>query len=61
MMMIPWSVNSQSLKDQDPSEQGKKVVVHGDSEIWMKNLSNGQKAVILLNRAPENSASIFPT
>jgi hypothetical protein len=58
MMMIPWSVNSQSLKGQAPTP-----LMGWNSWNWFqrKNLRDGQKAVILLNRAPENSAIIFPT
>lgn len=42
--------------DQDPNEQGRKFKVKGRTEIWLKNLSDGSKAVALLNRdtIPQN-------
>jgi len=52
-------LNKEALAiDQDPGEQGRKVELRGDSEIWIKNLGNGDKAVVLLNRDPENRATI---
>lgn len=36
--------------DQDPSEQGRKIKKVGEAEVWLKNLSDGSKAVALLNR-----------
>lgn len=36
--------------NQDPSEQGKLFSEDGLSEIWVKKLSNGSMAVLLLNR-----------
>ncbi|HYW96102.1 MAG TPA: glycoside hydrolase family 27 protein [Bacteroidales bacterium] len=36
--------------DQDPTEQGTRIRVSGKTEIWAKNLENGHRAVLLLNR-----------
>lgn len=36
--------------DQDPTEQGSKIKVDGKIELWLKNLADGSKAVVLLNR-----------
>ena len=36
--------------NQDPTEQGKRIKVEGDCEIWAKKLKNGNIAVLLLNR-----------
>jgi alpha-galactosidase len=42
--------------DQDPTEQGRRIVRDGDREVWSKQLRDGSVAVLLLNRshtAPE--------
>jgi len=44
--------------NQDPTEQGKRISASGKSEIWAKKLSNGQYAVLLLNRDPLNTLNI---
>ncbi len=37
--------------DQDPlGRQGERVVKNGDSEVWSKQLTDGSRAVVLLNR-----------
>ncbi|HZC23093.1 MAG TPA: glycoside hydrolase family 30 beta sandwich domain-containing protein, partial [Candidatus Binatia bacterium] len=37
--------------DQDPmGRQGRRVAQHGDTEVWAKQLQDGSRAVILLNR-----------
>ena len=36
--------------DQDPSEQGKRIKKDGDIEVWLKQMRNGQKALLILNR-----------
>jgi alpha-galactosidase len=47
--------------DQDPlGVQGHRVAKDGDSEIWVKPLSGGSKAVLLLNRG-ETAATISAT
>lgn len=38
------------LINQDPTEQGKRIKVEGDNELWAKKLKNGNIAVLLLNR-----------
>jgi alpha-galactosidase len=39
--------------DQDPlGRQGRRVKKAGDQEIWSKQLENGSRAVVLLNRGP---------
>jgi len=39
--------------DQDPlGQQGRRVKKTGDQEIWSKQLENGSRAVVLLNRGP---------
>jgi alpha-galactosidase len=35
--------------NQDPTEQGKRVKKDGDIEIWVKQLKNGQKSILILN------------
>jgi alpha-galactosidase len=38
--------------DQDPKGvQGHKVADHGDQEVWVKPLSDGSRAILLLNRS----------
>ena len=44
--------------DQDPSEQGSRILASGNSEIWAKRLSDGSKAVLLLNRDSLQTADI---
>lgn len=44
--------------NQDPTEQGKRIKVEGDCEIWAKNLKNGNVAVLLLNRNKSDSKNI---
>lgn len=44
--------------DQDPAEQGKRVKSSGSSEIWIKKLSNGKVAALLLNRNKNSSKTI---
>lgn len=36
--------------DQDPTEQGRRVKVDGDIEIWAKHLASGRLAALLINR-----------
>ncbi|HUX57461.1 MAG TPA: glycoside hydrolase family 27 protein [Bacteroidales bacterium] len=36
--------------DQDPSEQGKRIKKDGDIEVWLKQIKDGQKALLILNR-----------
>lgn len=36
--------------NQDPTEQGRRVLTTGNTEVWAKTLKNGDKAVLLLNR-----------
>ena len=36
--------------DQDPTEQGRRVKVDGDIEIWAKHLAAGRMAALLINR-----------
>jgi alpha-galactosidase len=35
--------------DQDPTEQGKRVKKDGDIEVWVKQLKNMQKSILILN------------
>lgn len=44
--------------NQDPSEQGTRLKVMGDTEIWAKRLKNGNVAVLLLNRNKSGSKNI---
>ena len=44
--------------DQDPTEQGGRVKKEGHSEIWMKKLRDGSRAVLLLNRDSVKSHKI---
>jgi alpha-galactosidase len=42
--------------DQDPAgKQGYKVADNGDQEVWVKPMSDGSFAVLLLNRGPERA------
>ena len=36
--------------NQDPTEQGKRIKKDGDVEIWLKQLKNKEKAVLVINR-----------
>ena len=36
--------------NQDPTEQGSRIKVNGKAEVWAKKLTNGNYAVLLLNR-----------
>lgn len=36
--------------NQDPTEQGKRIRKDGDIEIWLKQLKNKEKAVLVINR-----------
>jgi len=36
--------------DQDPTEQGRRIKVEGDTEIWAKQLKDGKLAVLVLNK-----------
>jgi alpha-galactosidase len=38
--------------NQDPTEQGRKLIDNGMAEIWAKKLRGGRVAVLLLNRDP---------
>ena len=44
--------------DQDPTEQGRRVKVDGDREIWAKHMENDRLAVLLLNRSGEKTVSL---
>lgn len=44
--------------DQDATEQGKRIRVDGDREIWAKKLQDGDVAVLLLNRNKQNKQAI---
>ena len=41
--------------DQDATEQGRRIKVDGDAEIWAKKLTGGRVAVLLLNRNGEKT------
>lgn len=52
-------LNRTAIKiDQDPTEQGKRIVKNGYSEIWAKHLADGSWAVLLLNRNPFENEQI---
>ena len=44
--------------NQDPTEQGRRIKKEGNSEVWVKNLADGKKAVLLLNRDAQNTQKI---
>jgi alpha-galactosidase len=47
--------------DQDPlGHQGRRVWKDGDLEVWAKQLQNGDRAVILLNRGPSEQSITAP-
>ena len=45
--------------NQDPKEQGKRVIKEAEKEVWVKNLSDGSIAVLLLNRGDETKTLSF--
>jgi alpha-galactosidase len=44
--------------DQDPLEQGKRIVKNGVAEVWAKHLSDNSMAVLLLNRDKNRDTTI---
>jgi alpha-galactosidase len=44
--------------DQDATEQGRRVRTDGRTEIWVKKLSGGRTAVLLLNRDPKETKPV---
>ncbi|MCG6189168.1 glycoside hydrolase family 27 protein [Maribellus maritimus] len=44
--------------NQDPTEQGRRIQKEGNTEVWVKKLNNGKKAVLLLNRDAEKTGKI---
>ncbi len=36
--------------NQDPTQQGRRIKVEGDTEIWAKQLKDGKLAVLVLNK-----------
>ncbi len=44
--------------NQDPSEQGKRIKVDGKTEVWAKKLSDGNMAVLLLNRDAKKTKKV---
>ncbi len=44
--------------NQDPTEQGRRVVQDGSSEVWLKHLAGGRVAVLLLNRDAHNARTL---
>ena len=44
--------------NQDPTEQGRRVMKSGMAEIWVKNLQNDRLAVLLLNRGTDRMEEI---
>jgi alpha-galactosidase len=56
--MSPFEIELLTNKDaiavnQDPTEQGKRIKQDGDAEVWVKNLKNGDLAILLLNRGEQ--------
>ena len=45
--------------NQDPKEQGIRVIQEAGKEVWVKHLSDGSKAVLLLNRGDETKNLSF--
>jgi len=44
--------------DQDPTEQGTRIKVRGDREIWAKQLKDGRHAVLMTNRSKDEAKTI---
>jgi alpha-galactosidase len=44
--------------DQDPTEQGIRIIKDGGKEVWVKHLQDGNVAVLLLNRNQTNKQAI---
>ena len=52
-------LNKEAIRiDQDPTEQGQQLKVNGDTEIWVKNLKDGAKAVLFINRNHSDTKTI---
>lgn len=47
--------------NQDPTEQGRRIKKAGNTEVWMKRLKKGKRAVLLLNRDAEKAKNIEVT
>ncbi|MFC2097308.1 glycoside hydrolase family 27 protein [Bacteroidota bacterium] len=61
--MLPLEMELALNKDcininQDPTEQGKRLIKNGDKEIWIKHLQDGSIAVLLLNRSKTKNQNI---
>lgn len=44
--------------NQDPTEQGRRILKDGNSEIWVKKLKDGRVGALLINRGPEASENL---
>lgn len=44
--------------NQDPTEQGRRIAKSGVAEVWMKNMTDGQIAVLLLKRSADQMTEI---
>lgn len=44
--------------NQDPTEQGRRIKQDENTEVWMKKLNDGKRAVLLLNRDKSNAQNI---
>jgi len=44
--------------NQDPTGQGCRIKKEGNTEVWMKKLNDGKRAVLLLNRDSEKTRNI---
>ena len=44
--------------DQDPTEQGTRIEVRGNKEIWAKQLKDGSEAVLMINRSRKHAMNI---
>lgn len=47
--------------NQDPTEQGHRIKKDGNTEVWVKKLKDGSRAVLLLNRDLEKAQNIEVT
>ncbi len=44
--------------NQDPAEQGKRLIQDGDREVWGKKLQDGSMAVLLMNRSKTETQTV---
>ena len=52
-------LNKQAISiNQDPTEQGKRIRTEGETEVWVKKLKDGKRAVLFFNRSHTKSKEV---